>query len=216
MPRYIHVDVPELIFFFFYHLDNFITKHSTRPLSSLALSICIPAFIDFLFFFQTITPSRPTCLNALLLLKGPRARRISLALSTSTTSQVSPSRKSMSALVSGSLTMYVPHRFFFSRFFWEYKLIEKRIQMFTALAKHGGMSLQLQCKGDLHIDDHHTAEDCALALGEAFKKALGERKGIKRYGYAYAPLDEVSRLPGLRQRFLLSVAHPTYSRFQGL
>lgn len=64
--------------------------------------------------------------------------------------------------------------------------------MFTALAKHGGMSLNLQCKGDLHIDDHHSAEDCALALGEAFKKALGERKGIKRYGYAYAPLDEVS------------------------
>jgi imidazoleglycerol-phosphate dehydratase len=66
--------------------------------------------------------------------------------------------------------------------------------MFTALAKHGGMSLKMQCKGDLHIDDHHTAEDCALALGEAFKKALGERKGIKRYGYAYAPLDEVSML----------------------
>ncbi|KAK1920856.1 imidazoleglycerol-phosphate dehydratase [Papiliotrema laurentii] len=62
--------------------------------------------------------------------------------------------------------------------------------MFTALAKHGGMSLTLNCKGDLHIDDHHTAEDCALALGAAFKKALGERKGIKRYGYAYAPLDE--------------------------
>ena len=63
--------------------------------------------------------------------------------------------------------------------------------MFTALAKHGQMSLNLQCKGDLHIDDHHTAEDCALALGEAFKKALGERRGIKRYGSAYAPLDEV-------------------------
>ena len=65
-------------------------------------------------------------------------------------------------------------------------------QMFTALAKHGQMSLDLQCKGDLHIDDHHTAEDCALALGEAFKKALGERRGIRRYGSAYAPLDEVS------------------------
>lgn len=64
--------------------------------------------------------------------------------------------------------------------------------MFTALAKHGQMSLDLQCKGDLHIDDHHTAEDCALALGEAFKKALGERRGIRRYGSAYAPLDEVS------------------------
>lgn len=60
MPRYIHVDVPELIFFFFYHLDNFITKHSTRPLSSLALSIFIPAFIDFLFFISnhhTIPPN---------------------------------------------------------------------------------------------------------------------------------------------------------------
>ncbi|CAK9786650.1 putative Imidazoleglycerol-phosphate dehydratase [Cutaneotrichosporon oleaginosum] len=62
--------------------------------------------------------------------------------------------------------------------------------MLTALAKHGGMSLEIACKGDLWIDDHHTAEDCALALGEAFKKALGERKGIKRYGHAYAPLDE--------------------------
>lgn len=62
--------------------------------------------------------------------------------------------------------------------------------MFTALAKHGQMSLDLQCKGDLHIDDHHTAEDAALALGEAFKLALGERRGIRRYGTAYAPLDE--------------------------
>lgn len=86
-------------------------------------------------------------------------------------------------------------QFFFFYIIWMCKLIEKWIKMFTALAKHGGMSLQLQCKGDLHIDDHHTAEDCALALGEAFKKALGERKGIKRYGYAYAPLDEVRRLP---------------------
>ncbi|GAA95598.1 uncharacterized protein L969DRAFT_85284 [Mixia osmundae IAM 14324] len=62
--------------------------------------------------------------------------------------------------------------------------------MLHALAKHGGMSLQLACQGDLHIDDHHTAEDCALALGEAWRQALGPVKGIKRFGSAYAPLDE--------------------------
>ncbi|EOR04678.1 Imidazoleglycerol-phosphate dehydratase [Wallemia ichthyophaga EXF-994] len=62
--------------------------------------------------------------------------------------------------------------------------------MYSALAKHGGMSLEMHCKGDLWIDDHHTAEDSALALGDAFKQALGDIKGIKRYGYAYAPLDE--------------------------
>ncbi|GAA6054307.1 hypothetical protein JCM3770_001426 [Rhodotorula araucariae] len=62
--------------------------------------------------------------------------------------------------------------------------------MLHALAKHGKMSLQLKCKGDLEVDDHHTVEDCAIALGEAFKEALGERKGIKRYGTGFAPLDE--------------------------
>ena len=62
--------------------------------------------------------------------------------------------------------------------------------MFHALAKHGRMNLKLKCKGDLHVDDHHTAEDCALALGEAFDQALGDRKGIKRYGDAMCPLDE--------------------------
>ncbi|KAI8823498.1 putative HIS3-imidazoleglycerol-phosphate dehydratase [Fimicolochytrium jonesii] len=62
--------------------------------------------------------------------------------------------------------------------------------MFHALAKHARWSLEITCKGDLHIDDHHTAEDCGLALGTAFKDALGPPAGIKRYGSAYAPLDE--------------------------
>ncbi|MCK6439194.1 MAG: imidazoleglycerol-phosphate dehydratase HisB [Planctomycetes bacterium] len=62
--------------------------------------------------------------------------------------------------------------------------------LLTALTKHSRMDVTLSCKGDLEIDDHHTAEDCALALGEAFDKALGERKGITRFGSAYAPLDE--------------------------
>jgi imidazoleglycerol-phosphate dehydratase len=62
--------------------------------------------------------------------------------------------------------------------------------MLMALAKHGRFDLQLECEGDLEIDDHHTAEDCALALGMALDQALGDRRGIVRFGHAYAPLDE--------------------------
>eukprot|EP00607_Mallomonas_marina_P008308 CAMPEP_0182418118 /NCGR_PEP_ID=MMETSP1167-20130531/2588_1 /TAXON_ID=2988 /ORGANISM="Mallomonas Sp, Strain CCMP3275" /LENGTH=451 /DNA_ID=CAMNT_0024592141 /DNA_START=58 /DNA_END=1413 /DNA_ORIENTATION=+ len=62
--------------------------------------------------------------------------------------------------------------------------------MISQLAKHGRFDIMLHCKGDLHIDDHHTAEDCALALGEAFDRALGKREGIRRFGNAYCPLDE--------------------------
>ena len=62
--------------------------------------------------------------------------------------------------------------------------------MITALSKHSHMNVELRCKGDLWVDDHHTTEDCGLALGEAFKAALGRREGIRRYGSAYAPLDE--------------------------
>ena len=62
--------------------------------------------------------------------------------------------------------------------------------MFAQLAKHGRFDITLKCKGDLHIDDHHTAEDSALALGEAFDKACGARAGIRRFGNAYCPLDE--------------------------
>ncbi|KAK4113809.1 IGPD-domain-containing protein [Canariomyces notabilis] len=62
--------------------------------------------------------------------------------------------------------------------------------MLHALAKHAGWSLALACKGDLYIDDHHTAEDVCIALGYAFAQALGTPTGLARFGYAYAPLDE--------------------------
>ena len=62
--------------------------------------------------------------------------------------------------------------------------------MLTHLAVHGLFDLSVQAKGDLHIDAHHTVEDVALALGQAFDKALGDRKGIARMGDCFAPMDE--------------------------
>jgi imidazoleglycerol-phosphate dehydratase len=62
--------------------------------------------------------------------------------------------------------------------------------LLTSLARHGRFDLVLTCRGDLQIDDHHTVEDCGIALGAAFDEALGERRGITRFGSAYAPLDE--------------------------
>ena len=62
--------------------------------------------------------------------------------------------------------------------------------MIHALAKHGGWSLIVECIGDLHIDDHHTTEDVGIALGGAFKEALGHIRGVKRFGSGFAPLDE--------------------------
>jgi imidazoleglycerol-phosphate dehydratase len=62
--------------------------------------------------------------------------------------------------------------------------------LFEAFAKHSGIELTLTCTGDLHVDDHHTAEDCGIVLGQALDRALGDRAEIRRFGYAYAPLDE--------------------------
>src|SRR5271170_4638815 len=70
--------------------------------------------------------------------------------------------------------------------------------MLTLFAKHATMDLQLKCKGDLEVDAHHTVEDCGIALGQAFVLALGDKRGIRRYGWfaprpgaeAYVPMDE--------------------------
>ncbi|MBL8504962.1 MAG: imidazoleglycerol-phosphate dehydratase HisB [Methylobacillus glycogenes] len=77
--------------------------------------------------------------------------------------------------------------------------------MLDQIARHGMMDLSVACQGDLHIDAHHTVEDVGIALGQAFHKALGDKKGIRRYAHAYVPLDEalsrvvldISGRPGL-------------------
>ena len=62
--------------------------------------------------------------------------------------------------------------------------------MVEQISRHGLIDIDLKAKGDLHIDDHHTTEDSGYVLGEAIAKALGERKGINRYGNAHIPMDE--------------------------
>ena len=77
--------------------------------------------------------------------------------------------------------------------------------MLDQIMRHGLLDLDIVAKGDLHIDAHHTVEDIGITLGQAFNKALGDKKGIRRYGHAYVPLDEalsrvvidISGRPGL-------------------
>ena len=62
--------------------------------------------------------------------------------------------------------------------------------MLDQIGRHGMIDLSIKAKGDLHIDDHHTIEDIGITLGEALNEAVGDKKGIRRYGHAYIPLDE--------------------------
>ena len=80
--------------------------------------------------------------------------------------------------------------------------------MLDQIARHGLIDLDIDCKGDLHIDGHHTVEDVGITFGQAMAKAVGDKKGLRRYGHAYVPLDEaLSRVvidfsgrPGLHMR----------------
>ena len=91
--------------------------------------------------------------------------------------------------------------------------------MLEQVARHGAFDLEITARGDLHIDDHHSVEDIGITLGQAFKQALGDKKGIMRYGHAYVPLDEaLSRVvidfsgrPGIEYR--VEFARPRVGRF---
>jgi imidazoleglycerol-phosphate dehydratase len=102
--------------------------------------------------------------------------------------------------------------------------------MLDQIARHGLIDLEIEAKGDLHIDGHHTVEDVGITLGQAFAKAVADKKGLRRYGHAYVPLDEaLSRVvvdfsgrPGLHMRVPFKAGmvggfdtQLTYEFFQG-
>ena len=62
--------------------------------------------------------------------------------------------------------------------------------MLDQVARHGLIDIDVECSGDLHIDDHHTVEDVGITIGQAFAKAVGDKRGLRRYGHAYVPMDE--------------------------
>ena len=102
--------------------------------------------------------------------------------------------------------------------------------MLDQIARHGLIDLDVQCKGDLHIDGHHTVEDVGICIGQAVRQAVGDKKGLTRYGHSYVPLDEaLSRVvvdfsgrPGLHLHIPFTAAsiggfdtQLTYEFFQG-
>ncbi len=83
--------------------------------------------------------------------------------------------------------------------------------MLELFARHGLFDLEIQCRGDLHIDDHHSIEDVAISLGQAFSQALGDKSGIARYGFSLVPMDEAlcRAVLDLSGRFYLVYEVPT-------
>ena len=87
--------------------------------------------------------------------------------------------------------------------------------MLDQIKRHGLFDLDITCNGDTYIDDHHSVEDTGITLGQAFAKALGDKKGIRRYGHFYAPLDEsltravvdISGRPGLHMDIPFTRSH---------